>query len=181
MEILKQLLQFFVDLIPRIWLVEPDESGIRVTLGKYYSSTPSGYYFYWPVIQICRKITTTPQIADIRSQSVLTHDKQSFCCGGAIKYRIKDSVAAILRVQDYDETLQALCLGIISRYFANKADSDYSDLEECVLKGVKEAARGWGLDIMAVYITDIGPATNIRILSDKGVTTIVPVSAGGVE
>ena len=109
----------------------------------------------------------TPQVVDLRPQSVSTHDKKSLCCGGAVKYRVKDAAAAILKVQDYDATLQALCLGIIQRYFAKKDDDDYSDLEDYVLKGVKEAARGWGLDILVVYITDIGVAQNIRLLTDK--------------
>ncbi len=176
MEWLKQLLRSIIDLIPRISLVSPDESGVRITLGKRFRPTPPGWYFYWPVIQRVRKITVTPQIVDIRSQSVLTHAGHSFCCGGAVKYRIKDAVAAILKVQDYDQTLQALCLGIISRYFADKDDDGgYSDLEDYVLKGVKESARGWGLDILAVYITDIGPTQNIRLLTDVTNMTVIPV------
>ncbi|KKN77415.1 hypothetical protein LCGC14_0359740, partial [marine sediment metagenome] len=39
----------------------------------------------------------------------------------------------------------------------------------------KESARGWGLDILAVYITDIGPTQNIRLLTDITNTTVIPV------
>lgn len=171
---LKELLQSIANLIPRIWLVNPDESGVRITLGKHYKPTPPGWYVYWPIIQDPIKLTVTPQIKDIRSQSVLTPYNESFCVGGAVKYRIKDAVAAILKVQDFDQTLQALCLGIISRYFADKVNDDYSDLEDYVVKGVKGAARGWGLDVMAVYITDLGPTRNIRLLSDTTSITIIP-------
>lgn len=170
---LTQLLDRLLCWIPRIQLVSPDESGIRVTLGKRVKSTPPGWYVYWPLIQKIMVITVTPQVVDIRPQSVLTHDGKSLCCGGAIKYRIKDSAAAILKVQDYDKTLQALCLGVISRYFASRDAGDYGDLENCVLKGVKEAARGWGLDILAVYITDIGISRNIRLLMDRSNIEIV--------
>lgn len=160
--------------LPRIWCVEPNEAGVRITLGKHYRAIGPGWYVYWPIIHVIRTIEVTPQIKDIRPQSVLTHDGQSFCCGGAVKYRIKDAAAALLKVQDYDQTLQALCLGIINRYFTDNDSNDYSGLEDCVLKGVKEAARGWGLDILAVYITDLGPAQNIRILSD-GKSVIIPI------
>lgn len=176
-------MQWFIEIInklfcwlPRLYVVRPDEAGVRITLGNHFKAIKPGWFIYWPIIHVFITINVMPQIKDIRAQSVMTHDKKSFCCGAAVKYRIKDAVAAILKVQDYDQTLQALVLGVISRYFAGKDNDDYADLEDCVLKGVKEAARGWGMDILAVYITDLGFAQNVRILSD--VTNVLPVGTG---
>lgn len=177
---LTQLIDRLLCWIPRIWLVSPDEGGVRVTLGNRVHPTGPGWYIYWPLIQECTKVTVTPQVVDIRSASVLTADMQNLCCGGAIKYRIKDAATAILKIQDYDQSLQALCLGVISRYISKrefKACIDIEDIEDCVLKGIREAARGWGLDIMSVYITDIGQAKNLRILAGGPTTTIM----GGVN
>ena len=178
---IQQIFEQLTCWIPRIWLVSPDEAGVRVTLGNRVRSTPPGWYIYLPLIQECTKVTVTPQIKDIRPQSVLTRDGKSFCCGGAVKYRIKDATAAILKVQDFDQTLQALCLGVISRYFAERDAGDYKDLESYVLKGVKEAARGWGLDILAVYTTDIGVTQNIRILADTSNITVIPIMGSEME
>jgi len=74
----------------------------------------------------------------------------------AIMYRIKDASNALLKVQDYDRSLQTLSLGIVSQHI-NQHDSPL-DVETIVLtvqKGIKEHARGWGLEIMRVYMTDI--------------------------
>jgi len=165
--------------IPRPFIISPDEGGYRASPkfrgGMKITPLGPGCYFWLPLFQRCVSATVTPQVIDIRSQSVLTKSKKNLCCGGAIKYRIKDVVSALLKVQDYDQSLQALSLGIISQYFADKEDGDYNDLNEFVLKGIKEAARGWGLDIMAVYITDLGDTQNIRLLSEHTPTQIVPV------
>ncbi|GAG88006.1 unnamed protein product [marine sediment metagenome] len=123
------------------------------------------------------KITVTPQVVDLRAQSVMTKDRIDMCFGGAIMYRIRDVRNAMLKVQDYDKSLQVLALGIISRYI-DQVDSDLlviEAVEETILKGIKEHARGWGVEIMRVYVTDFGTAKNIRILSDQPMNVITGV------
>lgn len=172
---LTQLLDRLLCWIPRIWLISPDEGGIRVTLGKRVSSTFPGWYIYWPLIQEVMKISITPQVVDLRVQSVLTKDSQDMCFGGAIMYRIRDAQNALLKVQDYDKSLQTLALGIISRYIS-KVESieqlNISQIETEILEGVKKDARGWGLEIMRVYITDLGTAKNIRLLTDQSIAGV---------
>ena len=172
---LQDLINKLLSVFPRLWFVSPDEAGIRLTLGNHVYSAGPGWYVWWPMIQKVTSITVTPQVVDLRPQSVMLQDHTSFVCGGAVKYRIKDATAAMLKVQDFDQSLQALCLGMISRYFTDKCDDDdYSDLSDYVIKAIKEAARGWGLDIMAVYITDLGPTRNIRILTDHPSISVIP-------
>lgn len=162
--------------VPRIWLVEPDEAGIRTTLGKYVRSTPPGWYIHWPIIQMCTKVTVTPQVVDLRGQSVLTQTARDIIIGGAIQYRISDAQKAILCVQDFDISLRALALGIIGDYASKKTITECNDrtaLAKEILEGVREAASGWGLKIIKVYITDLGTTQNIRIIGSAQTTPIV--------
>lgn len=153
--------------IPRIWLISPDESGIRITLGNRVKSTLPGWYIYWPLIQEIMKITITPQVVDLRAQSVMTKDGKDMCFGGAIMYRIREAQNAILKVQDYDKSLQTLALGIISRYIGEAEQLNIPCIETAILNGIRKDARGWGIEIMRIYITDLGTAKNIRILTDR--------------
>jgi len=124
------------------------------------------------------KITVTPQVIDLRAQSVLTKDSRDMCFGGAIMYRIREAQNAILKVQDYDKSLQTLALGIISRYIGKiKLDEqlDILQIETAILDGIKKDARGWGLEIMRVYLTDLGMTKNIRILTDRPISIIAGV------
>jgi len=120
-------------------------------------------------------IPITPQVVDLRAQSVLTKDGVDMCFGGAIMYRIREAQNAILKVQDYDRSLQTLALGIISRYVGNVEslkELEILSIETAVLDGIKKDARGWGLEIMRVYITDLGRAKNIRLLTDQPITGV---------
>lgn len=169
MEWLNQLITKIFCWIPRIWIVNPDESGIRITLGSRYCSTPPGWYVYWPLIQGVEKITVTPQVIDLRAQSVFTGDGRDLCFGGGIMYRVDDSVKAILEVQDYDKSLYTLALGIVTEYINQHEFKDcaISGIKKAILKGIREDAAGWGLKIMRMYITDFGTTRNLRVLTNQ--------------
>lgn len=175
MQWLQQLFEWITCWIPRICLVNPDEAGVRVTLGSRVRFILPGWYIWLPLIQECTVVTVTPQVVDLRAQSVLTRDGRDMCFGGGIMYRIKDAGRAILKVNDFDKSLQTVALGVISRYISYKEFNDcrdINDIEDTVLKGVKEHARGWGLDIMRVYVTDLGTARNLRILTDRAMNQL---------
>jgi len=89
---------------------------------------------------------------------------------GAIQYSISNAQKAILHIQDFDKSLEALALGIILEFASKRT------LEECenidllkkeILQGIKAAAGDWGLRIQKIYITDLGEAKNFRLLTNK--------------
>ena len=146
--------------------MEPNESGIRTTLGSHYSSTPSGWYVFWPLIQSTIKITVTPQIVDLREQSLTTLDGEKQVISGAVEYDIRDAVKAILCVQDYDKNLPTLCLGKISDYVeAHPASECRSALIKAELrKEIREHVNKWGIRILNIFITDNVSAKTIRVM-----------------
>lgn len=161
-------------LVPRIFLVNPDEAGVRVTLGTRITEMKPGWYIHWPLIQDCEAIKTRTQIKDLRAQSVWTADRQEMTVSGAIRYRVKDARKAILEVFDYDANVQALALGIIQRYVGhcNLDSLDRGDLEKEIIKGLREESQGWGLRIEFVYITDIGRTQNFRVLLNEPIISV---------
>lgn len=110
------------------------------------------------------------QVVDLRSQSVRVKDGYSLIVSGAIQYSIKDVYKAIFNVQDPDKSLETLALGIILEYVKNRTVKECQEvgaLKKEILKGIKEAAQGWGLKIEKVYITDLDRTKNIRLLTNK--------------
>ena len=170
MEWLTNLLKNLRDWLPRKYFINPDEGGIRITLGNHVKTLVPGWYYYWPVLQECFGYKVTPQIVDMRPQSALTRDLENIAISGGIKYKISDIRKALLEVYDYDGSIRTLALGIICEYVGRHDFEDLtnlSELKEAILSGVRDEAAGMGLKIMKVYITDIGETKNIRIMGGE--------------
>lgn len=169
MEWLRELVARLTAWIPRVWLVEPNEFGIRTTFGKHVTDTPPGWYVYIPLVQQMTKLEIVPQVVDLRSQSLRTKDNIDIVISGGIQYKIVNARKAILNIQDFDKSLQILVLGIIAKYTVNKTlleCEDFRLLEDEILKGIREDVQGWGLKIQNIFITDLAKVRNIRLLGN---------------
>lgn len=174
MQWLKELIERLICLIPRIQLINPDEAGVRITGGKRYRAKGPGWYIYWPIIQECKKITTTPQIVDLREQSLTTSDGKKQVISGAVEYDIRDAVKAILKVQDYDKNLPTLCLGKITDYVESHPASDCraSLIKAEIRKEIREHVNKWGIHILNIFITDNVSAETYRVMLHAATTPI---------
>ena len=155
--------------LPRIWVVEPDEGGIRTTLGSSVKDTPTGWYINWPIIHVCTKRPITPQVVDLRGQSALTNDAKDVVIGGALQYKIVNARKAILEVNDLDLSVVSLALGIIQEHVSSHTFGQLLELDGLKAKirqGLREATSGWGIKIVEVFITDLGTVKNIRFIGD---------------
>ena len=109
----------------------------------------------------------TPQVIDLRPQSVLTAGGQSKVVSGAVRYRVTNVEKAILCVQDFDESIVALALGTLATEVASLGkDVTLESLRGSVRKALATEASGWGLKIEQVYITDYDKSRSIRLLQN---------------
>jgi len=167
---LKDIIDRLLSIFPRIWICSPAEAGVLITLGKYVSTKEAGWYVFWPLIQRIIWVEVKTQVVDLRIQSVRAKCGNSVAVSGAIQYRVVDVKRAILDVQDVDKSLSTLALGIILEFVKRRSLEECMSIEELkgeILKGIREAAAGWGLKIEKVYITDLDKARNIRLLTNK--------------
>ncbi len=167
---LKELISKLFAWLPRLYYINPDEGGVRITLGKYYELKEPGWYFYWPIIHQMCVIAIVPQVQDLRGQSLFTKDMENVLISGAVTYKVIDASKAILTVQDYDKSLMNTALGTITEFVTSKTKQECMDitaLKDEILKGLREEASGWGLKIMKIAITDFGDITNIRVIGDN--------------
>ena len=174
---LLQVIELMFCWVPRPYYVNPDEQGVRITLGKRVKEISSGYYCYWPLIHQFIKICVATQGVKFAIQSVTTKDDVDIAIRGAITYKISNAAKAIFETSDFDETLEAIGCGVIESFVAGKTYEELRDreaLKEEIKKGLRKEAEGWGIRLMRVYIPDIGRVRNIRVMSDT-IETVVPV------
>ena len=129
-----------------------------------------GWYLFWPLIQRIVWMEVQTQVVDLRTQSIRTKDNYEIIVSGAVQYSIKDVEKAIINVQDVDVAIMTISLGIILEFIKNRTLGECQDLDNLkneILKGLKEAAKGWGLKIEKIFITDLGKARNLRLLTNS--------------
>ena len=170
---LTNLINRILAIFPRIVIIAPDEAGVRCTphliRGIRITDLVPGWWFYWPVFQQFVAIKVKTQVVDLRPQSVWTADGRELVISGSIKYRVDSAAKAILDVFDYDENICTLALGIIFDFVNGQTLDELNtiQLRDEILKGLREASRGWGLKMEQVYLTDIGRVKNIRLLMNN--------------
>lgn len=164
---LKELIQRLTCFIPRPLILTDYEAGVRVTWGKWNKVISSGLFWFIPLFQKIIYMEVQTQVVDLRGQSVHTKDDKHIIVSGAVQYSIRDIKKAIFNVQNVDQSLETLALGVILEYVNKRT------LEECqevvglkkeILKGIKDAAQGWGCKIERIYITDLDESRNIRLI-----------------
>jgi len=151
-----------------MWFFTAD--GVVLTFGKRVSVKGAGWYVFWPLIQRIIWMDIKTQVVDLRNQSVRTKCGNSIVVSGAIQYYITDIKKAILDVQDLDKSITTLALGIILEFVKQRTLDECRDvnmLKAEILRGIRDAARGWGIKIEKVFITDLDRARNIRLLTNE--------------
>ena len=167
MEWLRELIQRLTCFIPRPLILANYEAGVRISFGKYNKVITSGWFWYIPLFQKIINMEVQTQVVDLRGQSVHTKDGKHIIVSGALQYSIKDVYKAVFNVQDVDKSLETLALGIILEYVNNRTLEECQEVVELkkeILKGIKEAAQGWGVKIERIYITDLDETKNIRLI-----------------
>jgi regulator of protease activity HflC (stomatin/prohibitin superfamily) len=179
-DFLNKLFDYIMQLIPWFSLVSPDEGGVRIWFipfcGTYSQKLKPGWYLLWPLIHETRIINVVTQPISLPEQSLDTVDGVTITISGAVQYKIKDALKALLNVQDYDKSLQIIAMKAIKSYVFNKTYKELRDdvmLEAMVLSLLKRETRNWGMDIQKVFVLQYTKARVLRLLIDKSDNNIM--------
>ena len=167
MEWLKELIQRLTCFIPRPMMLADFQAGVRITWGKRNKVVSSGLFWFIPLFQEIIYMDVQTQMVDLRCQSVHTKDGKHIIVSGAIQFSIKDIYKAVFNVQDVDKSLETLALGVILEYVNVRTleeCQEVGDLKKEILRGIREAAQGWGVKIERIFITDLDETRNLRLI-----------------
>jgi regulator of protease activity HflC (stomatin/prohibitin superfamily) len=90
LELLRQIIEFFWEFIPRTTLVGPTERAVSFWLGRHGRVKEPGLYPIWPAFQHWRCVCVVPQLCETAVISCSTEDQREYQLRLAIEYQIDD-------------------------------------------------------------------------------------------
>ena len=166
---MQALLSFIWSLLLEFWpigVVDKNELGVRFRLGKWVSALKPGPCISLPFIDEVYSINVTPQWVDLPAQSVETSDGERLAISGAIEYSIFDAVRVWLCVQDHEDSLTALAMGVITEHVGKRDYEQISTRRLCaaIRRSLVDRAAVWGIHLSDVKLTDLSRHDVHRIM-----------------
>ena len=147
----------FWEIFKEIWgwfsfvqIVAPWNGGIQVRMGNFVRVVHGGWWLKWPCsIDQIYLINVRPKALELDEQALQTLDNMDVVVKGVCIWSIFDVKKAFLDVDDVEDTLDDIALGIITEVVENQ-DWDYLRSEECrkeIKRAIQRQARKWGVSI----------------------------------
>ena len=174
---MQALWDFLIELLRRsfwFWrVIQPDEAGVRTTIGKWPTILAPGIHLVWPIVGLVRVCKTSEQVSDIRSQSLTTSDGQCFAVGISIAHSIINAQKAMLEVQDAETALFNEALRVVGEYVSSRPSGQCADADAMciwVLAELRKVATDrWGLKVWRVGRSDWAKHRALRLMSEYSV------------
>jgi regulator of protease activity HflC (stomatin/prohibitin superfamily) len=140
-------------------VIQQYQQGVTLTLGKVTAVKDPGLRVAIPVFQKVLKIDMRTDLIALHKQEVITKDNVSIMVDAVVQFRVTNArkvVCAINRYKDAISELAQLKLReVLSHSDVNSILHDRTKFSAEILKGSKEQAEKWGIELEAISIKDI--------------------------
>ncbi len=150
-------------------IINEDEAGVFLRGGRFKRKLSAGFYWKLPLYDTIETITVTEQTIDLPNQSIETFDGVAMAVSGTLRYTVCNVKKAILKVRNYDESLQNIGMKTIAGFVArtNHKDLTIGKLEKEVEDELILDAKDWGLNIIEFNITDLAVHRIYRLMTEQ--------------
>ncbi len=167
-DIISALLSF----VPRRIIVRATHSGVKWRWGANAIEMKPGFHWYWPFSTEMEVIPTARQTLNLKTQALMTSDKQQVVVGALAVYTVSDVVRAIgKRNYDIDATVyditQAAIVEVVTKWTLDNLLQNISgSVENQLTRRVQKRLRQFGVRVQRAALTDFSTAVVYKILSD---------------
>lgn len=150
-----------------IKFVQEGELGIKLRFGRALrnkDNTPRiispGFVLLIPFIETLQRHHVRQQTLRLENQKVMIARGLIFNVSAVVILRVKDIYRALFEIDDLDNSLVDLSMGILRDVLADKEFSELSDMEAIsgeLLHKLQEKAEEWGVTFMQFKLTDCAP------------------------
>ncbi|WP_027709493.1 SPFH domain-containing protein [Zooshikella ganghwensis] len=147
------------------YVVNQDELGVRLTLGKFSGQVAPGLGFCIPILQKIYTTKSSIQTIDLPNQQVVLNGNVSVTISGTVHFRVVDSEQALLEVVDYQQSIKQLALTTISDVIGTKTIEEVRGQKASIAAEIEDVIRGttkkWGLGDIDIRLTDASMEPNL--------------------
>jgi regulator of protease activity HflC (stomatin/prohibitin superfamily) len=146
------------------------ERGVLFTLGRYAGLMDPGLKFVVPIFQSWQRIDVRVIAVDVPNQDCITKDNISVKADAVLYYKVSNSKAAIIEVQDYhfavSQLSQTTMRDVIGEVTLNDLLSERDAVSKKIRTIVDKATDPWGIKVESVDLKHIElPQEMVRVMA----------------
>lgn len=158
-------------------IVQFNEVGLRLRLGRVRDEIGPGCYWRWWFIEEIHKLPSSEGFIDLSFGDVPTKDGKQITFSANVGYRILSPEKLWRNVHDPDDNLSRLALGALAALVARKNWGELASGQPKIRAWLKDRlakeTEGRGIEITRVLLTNLVEARPIRLLHESGSATVV--------
>ena len=150
-------------------IVPAYSEAILLRLGKLEKTLKPGIHFKIPLIDDVMEYFTVIETISLPAQSLfLQKTKTNLVVKGLLKYKIVDGANFFLKAYAVKDALADVTQAGIKNVLISLTDKEcYSnDVDALITAKVKQEASEWGIEVIAVTLTDIAPVRSYRLFNE---------------
>lgn len=154
-----------ITLFASVKIVQQQERGIVMRLGKFKSLAEPGLNLVLPFIEMMIKVDVREKVINVDPQKVITKDNVSVIVDAVIYYKVVDPVKSQFEVEDFDTAATTLAQTNLRNIVGDKSLDETLTARDIINTNLRvvldEATNGWGVKVTRVEVQKIDPPPEI--------------------
>lgn len=150
-------------------VLDPNEKGILVRLGKVHRFIESGFYWRIPFVDALAYDSVVPRTVNLRTQSLTTSDDTSVCISVSFIVEIVDIEAALFGVEEFNDAVIDISQGVMGD-LVNKSTWEHvrhENFNKEIEDECKKRLKKFGARVTQLRITDLLRARPFRVITGE--------------
>ena len=154
-----------ITLFASVKIVNQEERGIIMRLGRYKSMAEPGLNIVLPYVETLIKVDVREKVINVDPQKVITKDNVSVTVDAVIYYKVVDPVKSQFEVEDFDTAATTLAQTNLRNIVGDKTLDETLTARDIINTNLRavldDATNGWGVKVTRVEVQKIDPPPEI--------------------
>ena len=161
------LLVQFIHLFKPWTVVNCYERTVILRLGKFRGIAGPGFHWMIPFgVEHSLSVNVVPETMIVGPQSLTTKCGASVVISSVVTFQIEDVCKFLLEVEGAHQVIEDSAIGIVSRFIMERSwlQLQEMDIGNELTKAIRRQAKRYGVEIIAVQVSDFTRSRSIRLL-----------------